>query len=459
MDKIVSLCKRRGFVFPSSSIYGGLANSYDYGPLGAEMLINLRNLWWKEFVHKREDIVGIDSQILQRPEVWVASGHVSEFNDPIVEDRVTHKRYRADHLIEEWIKKNKEKVRKEVKIEEMNIDEMADFIKKYNIKSPEGNEITPPRKFNLLFETFVGVIEGEKNKVYLRGETAQGIFINFKNVLQTTRIKLPFGIAQVGKAFRNEITTGQFIFRTLEFEQMEIEYFFNPKKSDWRKLYEKWMEDYFKFLTEKIGLKPQNLRWRRHSDAERSHYSLETYDLDYKFSFGYKELLGHAYRTDFDLSQHIKHSKEDLRVRDEETGEYFIPHVIEPSIGLNRLFLAVLSDAYQEEKDRIVLKIKPYLAPYNVAVFPLLANRKELVEKARNIFESLKEKIHVYWDDRGNIGKRYRYQDEIGTPFCITVDFQTLDDDTVTVRDRDTMKQERVSVDRIEKYLEEKLKV
>ncbi len=457
MDKLVSLCKRRGFVFQNSSIYGGLANAYDYGPLGVELLRNIKNLWWKRFVHEREDIVGIDSQIIYHPKVWEASGHTTAFFDPLVEDKKTHKRYRADHLVEAWLKEKGWEGK--YKVEEMSFEELADFIKKNKIKSPEGNELTEPMKFNLLFETYLGSVEGKKRKVYLRGETAQGIFINFKNVLETTRVKLPFGIAQIGKAFRNEITTGQFIFRTFEFEQAEIEYFFDPKKQDWKKLFEKWQEEIWKFVVEDLGIDEKKLRWRRHSDAERSHYSKETYDLDFEFPFGFKELWGLAYRTDYDLSQHSKYSGQDLTYYDEETSRRFIPHVIEPSAGPNRMFLMVLSDSYHEEKERIVLKLKPYLAPYKAAIFPLLANKEELVKKARKIFERLKAKFHIYWDARGNIGKRYRYQDEIGTPYCITVDFQTLEDNTVTVRDRDTMEQVRVKVERIEDYLKEKLEV
>ncbi len=458
MDKLVALCKRRGFVFQNSSIYGGLANSYDYGPLGAEVLRNIRNLWWKEFVHKREDIVGLDSQIILHPRVWEASGHTQAFFDPLVEDKVTHKRYRADHLIEAWLKKNKEKVDYEVNVEEMDIEEMGEFIKKFDIKSPEGNPVTEPMRFNLLFETFLGTIEERKRKVYLRGETAQGIFINFRNILNSTRIKLPFGIAQIGKAFRNEITTGQFVFRTIEFEQAEIEYFFNPKKQDWRELFKKWQEEMVSFL-ETVGISKNKLRWRRHSEAERSHYSKETYDLDFEFPFGVKELWAIAYRTDYDLSQHMKYSKEDLTYYDEETKNKLIPHVIEPSLGINRLFLAIITAAYKEEKDRVYLSLDPKIAPYKVAVFPLLANKQELVDKAKKVFSKLKDKFHAYWDDRGNIGKRYRYQDEIGTPFCVTIDFQTLEDDTVTVRDRDTMKQERVAIDKLEEYLKQKIEV
>ncbi|GIW63126.1 MAG: glycine--tRNA ligase [Patescibacteria group bacterium] len=452
MEKIIALAKRRGFVYPSSAIYGGLANSYDYGPLGAELLKNLRDVWWQYFVHRREDIVGLDTQILQRPEVWVASGHVSAFVDPVVEDKVTHKRYRADHLIEDWFEKNKQE---KINAGNLSLEQMAELIKKHNIKSPDGNEVTDPKRFNLLFETSIGVVEGSKSIVYLRGETAQGIFINFKNVLDSTRVKLPFGIAQIGKAFRNEVTTGQFVFRTLEFEQMEIEYFFNPD-NDWRQYYDELKDYYYKFLTKIIQLSEKKLRWRLHSDEERSHYSKMTEDLEFQFSFGFKELLGYAYRTDYDLSAHLKHSNVDLSYTDPETNKKFIPHVIEPSIGLNRLFLAVLENAYLQdsENDRVVLRLPFVIAPYKLAVFPLLANKPDLLAKARQIYQVVSQKYHCYWDDRGNIGKRYRYQDEIGTPYCVTVDFQSLQDNTVTVRDRDSMKQIRLSADKIISFIE-----
>lgn len=459
MDKVVSLSKRRGFVYQTSSIYGGLVSSYDYGPLGVELLRNIRHLWWKEFIEKREDMVGIDSQILLEPTTWKASGHVDAFFDPLVEDKVTHKRYRADHLIEAWLLRHREdESLKNVIVEDMGIEEMAEFIKKHHIKSPEGNEITIPRRFNLLFETSIGVVEESSSKVYLRGETAQGIFTNFENVLNTTRMRLPFGIGQIGKSFRNEITTGQFIFRTLEFEQAEIEYFFDPQKTDWKKLYRKWQDEMIRFITKILGINKKNLRWRRHRDKERSHYSKETYDLDYKYPFGWKELWGIAYRTDYDLKQHMKFSGKDLRYTDPKTGRVFIPHVVEPALGVNRAFLMVVCDGYKEDKDRIRLQIKPWLAPYKVAVFPLLANKKPLVVKARMVFDKLRKKYHTYWDDRGNIGKRYYAQDEIGTPYCVTIDFQTIEDDTVTVRDRDSTKQDRVSLDRLEEYLESKLK-
>jgi len=449
MEKIVALAKRRGFVYQTSEIYGGLSNSYDYGPAGAELLRNIRNIWWKEFINSREDMVGVDSQIILHPETWVASGHVGSFSDPLVEDKKTHKRYRADHLIEA--------ANSEINVTDMGISEMAKFIKENKIKSPDGNELTEPKAFNLLFESAIGTVADEKAKVYLRGETAQGIFTNFKQVLDSTRVKLPFGIGQIGRSFRNEITTGQFIFRTLEFEQAEIEYFFDPESSDWEKLMQNWKESMFDFVTKTLGVSKENLRWRRHTDKERSHYSKDTYDLDYKFPFGWKELWGIAYRTDYDLKQHMEHSGKSLEYVDSVSGRKFIPHVIEPALGVNRLFLTLLADAYHEDGDRVVLKLNPKIAPYKVAVFPLLANKEELVSKAKEIYKSLKPMFMTAWDDRGNIGKRYASQDEIGTPYCVTIDFDSLKDNAVTVRDRDTGKQERVSVDKLVLYLQNKI--
>jgi len=487
LEEIVSLAKRRGFVYQTSEIYGGLANSYDYGPMGAELMRNIRNIWWEEFISKRTDMVGLDSQILLHPKTWVASGHVSSFTDPLVEDKKTHKRYRADHLIEAWKderekqaveiqyrlekdkkegkrqeytkeeKKAQEQIQKDllIIIEDMSTQEMADFIKEHNIKSPEGNDITDPKDFNILFETSIGAVTGEKSVAYLRGETAQGIFTNFKQVLDSTRVKLPFGIGQIGRSFRNEITTGQFNFRTLEFEQAEIEYFFDPEETNWEELFKKWQDQMWQFVTNTLGIKEENIRWRRHTDKERSHYSKDTYDLDYKYPFGWKELWGIAYRTDYDLKQHIKHSGQTLEYMDPHTGKKFVPHVIEPAVGVNRIFLMILVDAYfrDEEKNRTVLKLDPKLAPYKAAVFPLLKNKPELVATAKKVFDILSQKMATNWDDRGNIGKRYLYQDEIGTPACITVDFQTLEDQTVTVRNRDTAEQERVHVEKLEDYL------
>lgn len=452
LEDLISLSKRRGFVYPTSAIYGGLANSYDYGPLGAELLRNIRNLFWREFIHSRPDMVGLDTQIMLHPKTWVASGHVTSFSDPLVEDKVTHKRYRADHLIEAWLEKPDEDntlAATTTQVEDMKLEDMAAFIRDQKVLSPDGNPITEPKSFNLLFETAIGSVAGEKAQVYLRGETAQGIFTNFKQVLDSTRVQLPFGIGNIGKSFRNEITTGQFVFRTIEFEQAEIEYFFNPKDTEWQKLMEDWKAAMWHFVTATLGIAAENLRWRQHTDKERSHYSLDTYDLEYKYPFGWKELWGVAYRTNYDLKQHQELSGESMEYTDPYTGEKFIPHVIEPAVGINRLFLMILSDSYwqDEVRGRTVLRLPPALAPYKAAVFPLLKNKPELVAKAREIYALLSKEVRVAWDDRGNIGKRYLYQDEIGTPACITIDFQTLEDQTVTVRDRDSGEQERVAIE------------
>lgn len=459
LEEVVALAKRRGFVFPTSEIYGGLANSYDYGPLGAQLLRNIRQAWWHEFIEQRSDMVGLDSQILQHPETWVASGHVGSFSDPLVDDTVTKKRYRADHLIEDWLAAQTTHTDLDnLVVEDMTVEEMGAFIKKYEIMSPDGNPVTEPKAFNLLFETKIGTVAGEKSTVYLRGETAQGIFANFKQIVDSTRVKLPFGVGQIGKSFRNEITTGQFVFRTLEFEQAEIEYFFDPTHTDWHDLFKNWQDAMWAFVTDTLGINHQNLRWRQHSDAERSFYSEDTWDLDYHFSFGWKELWGLAYRTDYDLKQHIKHSGQKLEYRDPQTQEPMVPHVIEPAVGVNRLFLMVLTDAFwqDEANNRTVLKLKPSLAPYQVAVFPLVKNKPELVQAADDVFQQLRTsnlKPRITWDDRGNIGKRYLYQDEMGTPFCVTVDYQTLEDQTVTIRHRDTTEQQRLPLAELEQFL------
>ncbi|HRW04767.1 MAG TPA: glycine--tRNA ligase [Caldilineaceae bacterium] len=458
LDRIAALAKRRGFVFPSSEIYGGLANSYDYGPLGAQLLKNIRDLWWREFITKRADMVGLDSAIILHPQTWVASGHVGSFTDPLVEDKVTHKRYRADHLIEAWLEANGK--RAQVDVTEMKTPDMAAFLREQKVTSPDGNPITEPKDFNILFETGIGTIAGEKSVAYLRGETAQGIFTNFKQILNSTRVKLPFGVGQMGKSFRNEITTGQFIFRTLEFEQAEIEYFFDPEETPWQPLFRQWQEDMWHFITQRLGIQTDHLRWRRHSDRERSHYSTDTYDLDYRYPFGWKELWGIAYRTDYDLCQHMKHSGQSLEYLDSGTGKKIVPHVIEPAVGINRLLLMVLCDGYWEdtERNRTVLKLHPAVAPYQAAVFPLVKNKAELVEQARNLFDELLEEMAVVWDDRGNIGKRYLAQDEIGTPFSITVDYQTLDEQSVTVRSRDDTSQERVNLTQLSSYLRDRMR-
>lgn len=450
LEDIVAFAKRRAFVYQTSDIYGGLANSYDLGPMGVELMRNIKNLWWREFISKRDDMVGLDSQILLHPQTWVASGHVESLTDPLVEDKKSHKRYRADHLIEAWLQKNN---RDDVTPDDMSIEEMGKFIVDNKIKSPDGNELTEPMSFNLLFESSIGAVSGEKSKVYLRGETAQGIFTNFKNILDTSRVKLPFGVGQIGKSFRNEITTGQFVFRTLEFEQAEIEYFFDPEENDWQELLASWKDSMWKFINGTLGIREENLRWRKHSDAERSHYSKDTYDLDYKFPFGFKELWGVAYRTDYDLNQHIESSGKKLVYRDPVTNKVFVPHVIEPAVGLNRILLMILCESLVEVEGRTILKLSPRLAPYKTAVFPLLANKPELVDKARGVFEHLLERYPTVWDARGNIGKRYASQDEIGTPICVTIDFESLETDTVTVRIRDTGDQKRVAISDLDQFI------
>jgi len=423
LDIIVALAKRRGFVFPTSAIYGGLANSYDYGPVGVQLLKNIKDLWWKEFITGRTDMVGLDSQILLHPKTWEASGHVTAFNDPLVEDIKTNKRYRADHLIKNWVETKliqnpTDSAWQDFSVENLKLAEMGTFITEHQILSPEGNPLSAPKAFNLLFETAIGTVAGAKAKVYLRGETAQGIFSNFKQVLDSTRVKLPFGIGQIGKSFRNEITTGQFVFRTLEFEQAEIEYFFDPEASDWQSIMTGWKDSMWQFVTTTLGIKSENLRWRQHTDKERSHYSQDTYDLDFNYPFGWSELWGIAYRTDYDLKQHMQFSGESLGYLDQNTGRKFIPHVIEPAVGINRLFLMILCDAYRfdETKQRVVLELTPKLAPYQLAVFPLVKNKPELTTKAESLFQMIRQNYRTIWDDRGNIGKRYLAQDEIGTP-------------------------------------------
>jgi glycyl-tRNA synthetase len=451
-QKIVALCKRRGFIFPGSDIYGGLANTYDFGPLGVEMLQNILNSWWRTFVRSREDMHGLDTSILMSPRVWESSGHTKNFTDVLVDCRNCQLRTRADHLIEDFFEAKGEKV----SVEGKTLDEMDRIIIGEKITCPIcGNKaFTPVRKFNLLFETNVGIISTSQNKVYLRGEIAQGMFVNFKNVLDTMRPKLPFGIAQMGKAFRNEITLGNFIFRTLEFNLAEFEYFFNPDKTDVNVLFDYWKKEMEDFLIE-LGLDKSRMRWRVHAEEERAHYSTRTEDLEYQFPFGFKEVLGLAYRTDFDLKNHMEQSGTDLRYTDPETNEKFIPHVIEPTFGINRIFLALMSDAYNEDLDenRVFLKLSKNVSPYIASIFPLVKNKPELVDKAQDIYSTLRKNFSVSFDSRGNIGKRYLSQDEIGTPFCITVDYQTLEDQTVTIRDRDSKNQERIKISEIVNYL------
>ncbi len=443
MEDIVSLSKRRGFVFQSSEIYGGLAGFYDYGPLGIELSNNLKQLWWDSLVHDRDDIFGVDGAIIQNPMLWQASGHVAGFSDPMVEDQVTHKRYRADQL---------------AGVDTTDLTELSQLLK--GKKSPDGNPLGEPRYFNMMMQTWVGPVQEEAAKVYLRPETAGSIFTNFLNVKDTMRAKVPFGIAQIGKAFRNEISPRDFIFRVRELEQMEMQYFINPK--DQEAVYEKWRDFAWNFLTVKLGIKESNLSWHEHSATERAHYAKAAHDIYFNFPQGPKELWGTHNRSDFDLSSHAKASGKDLSYLDEQSGERFTPYVIESSVGVGRMLLAVLTDAYTRDsvagEERIVMKFHPRIAPVKVAVSPLLKNKPELVALASKVYAQLKSQFGmVLWDDNGNIGKRYRRQDEIGTPFCITVDFESLENQTVTLRDRDTAKQVRINVDALTQSLKQKL--
>jgi glycyl-tRNA synthetase len=454
MDKIVALAKNRGFVFPGSEIYGGLANTWDYGPLGVELKNNIKRMWWKKFIQQSPYNVGIDTAILMNREVWVASGHVNSFSDPLMDCKECKSRFRADQLIEDYIKEKE----LNISIEGWTNEQMMEFIKEYKVPCPKcgAHNFTDIRKFNLMFKTYQGVTEDSKSEVYLRPETAQGIFVNFKNVQRTTRKKMPFGIGQIGKSFRNEITPGNFIFRTREFEQMELEFFCKPGEdmewfSYWRKYCMDWLLEF--------GLKEENLRFRDHKKEELSHYSTATTDIEYNFPFGWGELWGIANRTDFDLRQHMEHSGVDLSYMDPVTGEKYIPYCIEPSVGVDRLMLAFLIDAYEEEEledgeTRVVLRFHPALAPIKAAVLPL---SKKLSENAYKLYDQLRNKFVVDYDETGSIGKRYRRQDEIGTPFCITYDFDSENDHCVTIRDRDTMQQVRIKIEEVEKYLEERL--
>lgn len=443
MEKVVALCKRRGFIFPGSEIYGGLANTWDYGPYGTELKNNIKQHWWKTFVQKRDDMVGLDSAILMNPKVWEASGHVNSFSDPLMDCKKCKERVRGDKLIED-------KLGVEIAVGK-TLKEIGEIIVKEKIQCPKCGkcDFTEARSFNLMFKTHQGVIEETAAAVYLRPETAQGIFVNFKNIVQTCRKKIPFGIAQIGKSFRNEITPGNFTFRTREFEQMEIEYFVSPnEKEDVKRIFDEWKKECFDWYVE-IGGKKKNLRYREHDKDELSHYSTMTYDIEYKFPFGWGELMGLAYRGNFDLTQHEHYSGANLKYIDPITNEKYLPHVIEPSFGAERSTLTILLDAYDEDKigdeERIVMRFVPAIAPVKVAIFPLMKKEK-LIKTAKKIFNELKDKMKVEYDEAGTIGKRYRRQDEIGTPYCITVDFDTLEDKTVTIRDRDTTKQKRVAI-------------
>ena len=454
MDKVVALCKGRGFVYAGSEIYGGLANTWDYGPLGVEFKNNVKRAWWKKFVQESPYNVGLDAAILMNPETWVASGHVGGFSDPLMDCKECKARHRADKLIEEWYFEKGESVT----VDGWDADKMSTFIKENNIVCPKCGAMnyTDIRQFNLMFKTFQGVTEDSSSQIYLRPETAQGIFVNFKNVARTSRKKIPFGIAQVGKSFRNEITPGNFTFRTREFEQMELEFFCAPGTDlDWFK----YWKDYCMNWLLSLGMKPENLKMRDHSPDELSFYSKGTTDIEFMFPFGWGELWGIADRTDYDLKQHQNHSGEKMEYIDPETNERYVPYVVEPSLGADRVALAFLVEAYDEEEikegdTRVVMRFHPALAPVKAAVLPL---SKKLSDKAYALYEQLCKKFPCEFDESGSIGKRYRRQDEIGTPWCITYDFDSEETGNVTVRDRDTMEQITLKIDEVLPYIESKL--
>ena len=454
MDTLVALCKNRGIIYPGSEIYGGLANTWDYGPLGNEIKNNVKNAWRKKFIQEQKNIVGLDAAILMNPETWVASGHVGGFSDPLIDCKECKTRHRADKLIEEWAHENGN----DMIADGMSDKELTNFINDNKIPCPSCGKtnFTGIRKFNLMFKTFQGVTEDTTSEIFLRPETAQGIFVDFKSVLRTSRKKMPMGIAQIGKAFRNEITPGNFTFRTREFEQMELEFFCKPGTDlEWHKYWKDYCENWLLSL----GMIKENIRLRDHSPEELVFYSKATTDIEFKFPFGWGELWGIADRTDYDLTQHMNHSKQDLSYQDPETNEKYVPYVIEPSLGADRVVLAFLCNAYEEQEisegdTRTVLHLHPALAPYKLAVLPL---SKKLSDKANEVYDKLSKKFMCDYDEAGSIGKRYRREDEIGTPFCVTVDFDTLEDESVTIRDRDTMEQVRVKIDEIEKWIEEKI--
>lgn len=439
MEDIISLCKRRGFIYQGSDVYGGLSGTWDYGPLGVQLKRNIMNLWWRMFVDERDDIYGVDAAILMNPKVWKASGHVDTFVDPLCEDTINHRRYRTDHILKD----------NGVDADGLTMEQMDEVIAERGIKSPDGNPLSKSRTFNMMFKTSVGATESEDSVAYLRPETAQGIFTNFKNVVDSFYPDLPFGIAQQGKAFRNEIAPRDFVFRSREFEQMEIEYFVNPE--NWQEAFDELLKSTHEFL-EALGLNPDNIHELDVPAEDRAHYSKKTIDIEYDFPIGKEELMGIAYRTDFDLMNIQRVSGKSMEYTIKGTNEKFVPHVIEPSFGVERALMAVLSSAYREDEQngskRVYLALSEHLAPVKFAVSPLLKNKPELVEKAREIYANLSKKNpgRVMWDDNGNIGKRYRRQDEIGTPHCVVVDFQTLEDDTITIRERDTTEQRRVSI-------------
>jgi glycyl-tRNA synthetase len=448
LEKIVSLCKRRGFVFPSSEIYDGFAAVYDFGPYGVELANNIKQVWWRSMTQLREDIVGLDSAIFMSPKVWEASGHVKGFSDPLTECRKCHSRFRLDAMLEEA------GVFADEKMSEDEINKIFDDNKsKFKCVNCGAQDFTPAKKFNLLVKSNLGNFTGDWNEApsYLRGETCQGIYVNYKNVLDSSRVKIPFGIAQIGKAFRNEITARQFIFRTREFEQMEMQYFVHPQDS--LKYYEEWKKIRWQFYLD-LGFQESNLKWHKHENLV--FYAKEAYDIEYNFPFGFKELEGLHARGDYDLSVHGQASGLSLNYHDPVSNEKYIPHIVESSAGVGRTFLAVMTEFYREENidgdERIVLALPPKLAPIKIAVFPLLKNKPELVAKAKEVFNELKLIWRCEFDDNGNIGKRYRRQDEIGTPFCVTVDFDTLEKDEVTIRERDSMQQEKIKLDKLKNY-------
>ncbi len=454
MEKVVALCKNRGFIYQGSEIYDGLANTWDYGPLGVEFKNNVKKAWWKKFIQENPYNVGVDCAILMNPQVWVASGHVGGFSDPLIDCKQCKTRHRADKLIEDFNKDNNI----EMAVDGMANDAMTAYLKEKNIPCPDcgGHDFTEIRKFNLMFKTFQGVTEDSKNEIFLRPETAQGIFVNFKNVQRTTRKKIPFGIGQIGKSFRNEITPGNFTFRTREFEQMELEFFCEPGTDlDW---FYYW-KDFCKNWLLNLGIKEENIKMRDHAKEELSHYSKATTDIEFKFPFGWGELWGIADRTDFDLKQHMEHAKEDLSYFDPNKNEKYVPYCVEPSLGADRVALAFLCDAYDEEEVaegdvRTVLRLHPALAPVKVAVLPL---SKKLSDEAFKVYENLSKEFVCEFDETGSIGKRYRRQDEIGTPFCITFDFDSLEDSCVTIRERDTMQQVRIPIKELIDYFKDKL--
>ncbi|MGB4372783.1 MAG: glycine--tRNA ligase [Halanaerobiales bacterium] len=450
MNKIVSLCKRRGFIYQNSEIYGGMANTWDYGPMGVELKMNIKNAWWKDFVRERDNVVGLDSAIIMHPDTWKASGHLDSFNDALIDCKTCKSRFRADHLIEDALG---------LDVEGKTEAEMTEIIRQEEIKCPVcgSKDWTDARSFNLMFKTFQGVVEDSTSVVYLRPETAQGIFINFKNVVDTMRVSLPFGIGQIGKAFRNEITPGNFIFRTREFEQMELQFFVKPgEDDDWFAYWKKYALDWLIGL----GISADNLAYHDHAPEKLAHYSKATTDIIYKFPFGWEELWGIANRTDFDLSTHMKHSGKKMTYFDNESGEHIVPYVVEPSVGVDRLLLAFLVEAYTEDEvdgaTRVYLNLSPELAPVKAAVFPL-SKKEPLASMARELYDKLKKVFNVEYDESGSIGKRYRRQDEIGTPYCITVDFDSVEDKKVTIRDRNTLQQDRVEIDRVLDYLLERI--